>query len=62
MPHFVIASTSLRIGLTSTTRGKAGGAAISHLGLPTLLVQEGGYLSDELGDNLTSFLQGFETA
>lgn len=35
------------------------GAEIGRLGLPTLLVQEGGYLSDELGDNLTSFLTGF---
>lgn len=37
-------------------------AAIAGLNLPTLLVQEGGYLSDELGDNLTSALTGFENA
>lgn len=29
---------------------------------PTLLVQEGGYISDVLGDNLAAFLDGFETA
>ncbi len=32
---------------------------ISELGLPTLLVQEGGYLQDDLADNLQSFLTGF---
>ncbi len=32
---------------------------IAALELPTLLVQEGGYLSDDLGDNLRSFLDGF---
>jgi acetoin utilization deacetylase AcuC-like enzyme len=35
-------------------------AAIAKLGLPTVLVQEGGYLCDELGANLVSFLRGFE--
>jgi acetoin utilization deacetylase AcuC-like enzyme len=33
--------------------------AIAKLRLPTVIVQEGGYLCDELGDNLTSFLNGF---
>ncbi|MDP6343414.1 MAG: histone deacetylase family protein [Alphaproteobacteria bacterium] len=33
--------------------------AIAGLGLPTLLVQEGGYLCPELGDNLLAFLDGF---
>ncbi|MFO1082402.1 MAG: histone deacetylase family protein [Reyranellaceae bacterium] len=32
---------------------------IAGLGLPTVLVQEGGYLSDELGRNLVHFLDGF---
>jgi acetoin utilization deacetylase AcuC-like enzyme len=36
------------------------GKAIGKLGLPTLLVQEGGYLSDELDANLTSFINGFD--
>ncbi|MGE0846246.1 MAG: histone deacetylase family protein [Flavobacteriaceae bacterium] len=48
-------------GLAVTTPGFARiGAAIAALGLPTLLVQEGGYLSDDLGSNLTSFIGGFE--
>ncbi|MDR9393852.1 MAG: histone deacetylase family protein [Roseovarius sp.] len=38
------------------------GAAIAGLNLPTLFVQEGGYLCDELGENLTSVLNGFEGA
>ncbi|MFO1085462.1 MAG: histone deacetylase family protein [Reyranellaceae bacterium] len=33
---------------------------IASLGLPTVLVQEGGYLSDDLGQNLVQFLAGFE--
>ena len=36
------------------------GAVIAGLGLPTLFVQEGGYLSDQLGPNLTAVLGGFE--
>ncbi|WP_110654732.1 histone deacetylase family protein [Salinicola halimionae] len=32
---------------------------IAQLGLPTVLIQEGGYLSDALGDNLASALAGF---
>jgi len=38
------------------------GAAIARLGLPTVLVQEGGYLGDDLGRNLASTLGGFEAA
>jgi len=50
-------------GLAVTTPGFARiGAAISGLGLPTLFVQEGGYISDALGDNLTHVLQSFEDA
>lgn len=37
------------------------GAGVARLGLPTVLVQEGGYLSDVLGDNLAAFLEGFES-
>ncbi|MEQ8333297.1 histone deacetylase family protein [Nisaea sp.] len=36
------------------------GRTISETGLPSLLVQEGGYISDQLGDNLASFLAGFQ--
>lgn len=48
-------------GLSVTTRGfKAIGQRIAgQLRLPTLLVQEGGYLCDALGDNLAAFLEGF---
>jgi acetoin utilization deacetylase AcuC-like enzyme len=38
------------------------GAAIARLGLPTVFVQEGGYLSDILGSNLAAALSGFEQA
>ena len=33
---------------------------VARLGLPTVLVQEGGYLGDDLGRNLVHFLAGFE--
>ena len=50
-------------GLAITTPGFARiGAAIARLGLPTLFVQEGGYLCEELGQNLTAALTGFEEA
>lgn len=50
-------------GLTVTTDGFSQiAAAIAREGLPTLLVQEGGYLTPELGQNLESFLSGFEAA
>lgn len=46
--------------LAVTTAGFARIAeAIAKLRLPTVIVQEGGYLCDALGDNLTSFLGGF---
>lgn len=49
-------------GLAITTPGFGRiAAAIASLKLPTVLVQEGGYLSPELGDNLKSFLTGFES-
>ena len=48
-------------GLSITTEGFSKiGAAIARFGLPTVLVQEGGYLSDVLGDNLTAVLAGFQ--
>jgi acetoin utilization deacetylase AcuC-like enzyme len=47
-------------GLAVSTRGFGRvGERIAQIALPTVLVQEGGYLSAELGDNLSSFLQGF---
>lgn len=48
-------------GFKITTDGFARIAeAIAGLGLPTVIIQEGGYLSDDLGANLTSFLTGFQ--
>jgi acetoin utilization deacetylase AcuC-like enzyme len=35
-------------------------AKVSALGLPTVLVQEGGYMCDDLGRNLAAFLGSFE--
>jgi len=50
-------------GLAVTTDGfRRIGQAIARLKLPTVLVQEGGYLSDSLGANLTAVLAGFEAA
>lgn len=49
--------------LKVTTAGfGAIGQRIAGLGLPTVLIQEGGYLSDALGANLAGFLGGFEAA
>ena len=50
-------------GMKITTPGFATlMAEIARLGLPTVLVQEGGYLSDDLGPNLASALRGFASA
>ena len=50
-------------GLAVTTTGFSRiGAACAGLNLPTLMVQEGGYLCPELGDNLASFVDGFTGA
>lgn len=49
-------------GLAVSTPGFARIAeAIAKLRLPAVVVQEGGYLCDALGDNLTAFLTGFGT-
>ena len=48
-------------GLAVTTRGFTRiAAAIAATGLPLLCVQEGGYVSDALGGNLTAFLNGIQ--
>lgn len=48
-------------GLKVTAAGfHAMAGKIAQLGLPTVLIQEGGYLSDDLGHNLVQFLAGFE--
>jgi acetoin utilization deacetylase AcuC-like enzyme len=50
-------------GLAVTTKGFARiGAALAGLGLPLLLVQEGGYLSEALGRNLTNLLNGIRSS
>jgi acetoin utilization deacetylase AcuC-like enzyme len=46
------------LGLTTKDFGRVG-ARIRSLGLPTVLVQEGGYPSDELGENLVAVLGAF---
>jgi acetoin utilization deacetylase AcuC-like enzyme len=48
-------------GLRVSTRGfgEIARRIAAALPVPSLLVQEGGYLCDELGDNLYSFLAGF---
>jgi acetoin utilization deacetylase AcuC-like enzyme len=38
------------------------GAAVASLGLPTVVLQEGGYDVDAIGANVVSFLHGFERA
>lgn len=49
------------LGGAVTTEGFSRIAArLANLALPTVIVQEGGYLTDHLGDNLASFLGGFE--
>jgi len=50
-------------GLAITTGGFAHiGRQLGTPGLPTVVVQEGGYLSEALGANLSSFLDGFREA
>lgn len=50
-------------GMCVTTRGfERIGKAVAGLGLPTVIVQEGGYLCDDLGRNLNSFMSGYQEA
>ena len=49
-------------GMSITTAGFSRiGKVLGNIGLPTVIVQEGGYLSDALGDNLVAFLSGFQS-
>ena len=71
---FIICSVLVSLGLDAQANDPLGvlkvstegfgriGAAIAGLGLPTVLVQEGGYLCDGLDRNLVSFLQAFQAA
>lgn len=48
-------------GLSVSTEGFGQiGRRLARCGLPTVVVQEGGYLCEALGDNLGAFLAGFE--
>ncbi|NIA69907.1 histone deacetylase family protein [Pelagibius litoralis] len=50
-------------GLSVTTGGFGQiGQRLADLGLPTVIVQEGGYLCDAFGDNLTAFLASSDAA
>jgi len=50
-------------GLAVTTPGFGRiAASIAELGRPAIVVQEGGYICPELGDNLRSFLEGYLAA
>ncbi len=50
-------------GLSVSTDGfRMIGERCASIGVPTAIVQEGGYLCDALGDNLAAFLQGFRHA
>lgn len=47
-------------GMRVTTPGfRRAGARIAAAGIPCVIVQEGGYLSDDLTDNLAAFLTGW---
>lgn len=49
--------------LKVTTEGfRRAASVISNAGIHSLIVQEGGYLCDELGENLAAFLDGFENS
>ena len=49
--------------LSITTNGFARmERVIGALGVPSLIIQEGGYLCDEMADNLLAFLGGFEAS
>ena len=52
------------LSLVGMTRAgfEAGAAKIAGLGLPTVLIQEGGYLGPSLADNAVAFLGAFDAA
>ncbi len=54
-------SDPLHGGAVTTPGFRRMASVITRLEVPTVLVQEGGYLNDALGENLSSFLKGFET-
>jgi acetoin utilization deacetylase AcuC-like enzyme len=47
-------------GMAVTTDGiRRAGGRVAAAGLPVAIIQEGGYLSEALTDNLAAFLEGF---
>jgi acetoin utilization deacetylase AcuC-like enzyme len=49
-------------GLSITTKGfyEIGSMIANRLEMPTVIIQEGGYPCEELGQNLASFVRGFD--
>ena len=49
-------------GLSITTKGfyEIGNMIAKRLVMPTVIIQEGGYPCEEVGQNLASFVQGFD--
>ncbi|GAA0273877.1 histone deacetylase family protein [Alteraurantiacibacter aestuarii] len=47
------------LAVTTPGYGKIGNAIAKRLPMPAVIVQEGGYLCDALGDNLSAFLSAF---
>jgi acetoin utilization deacetylase AcuC-like enzyme len=66
-PHYLVISAGFDIfvgdpvgGFVVTAAGiREIGARLAALNLPTLIVQEGGYLREHLGQNVVAFLQAF---
>ena len=56
------ASDASALLAVSTAAFAGAGQRIGAAGLPTLLVQEGGYAVDALGRNLLAFLDAFQAA
>jgi acetoin utilization deacetylase AcuC-like enzyme len=56
-PHAGDPTANLAVSSAAFT---AAGRSIAATGLPTLLVQEGGYIVARLGENLTAFLTGLQ--
>jgi len=50
------------LAISTAGFGRIGKRISETMALPAVIVQEGGYLCDELGDNLAAFLGGYEQA
>ncbi len=67
-PNYLVVSAGFDIftgdpvgGFNVSTKGIAQiGRAVAALGLPTVIVQEGGYLLMSLGENAVAFLEAFQ--